>query len=585
MLDELLYVRRHTHCLFHYVLMSLGIEKSEIRLLSLLPGRYNEDIRCTLKKVSLDDNPEYEALSYVWGDEHITKFILLDQCGFSATLNLEVALRHLRWEDRPRTLWVDAICVNQENIAERNSQVQLMRSIYEKASRVLVWLGEEADDSGVALDLVSSMKNYDFEKLASEQNYIAKNPVPKEWKALFKLSQRPWWSRVWTVQELAVAKTAVVGCGQKWIPWSDFTNAAFHISMRAWDVGPEYMVVGPNGSPLSHLVVMLEGARSRPTGRIYNTLPELLQATRDRRAKDPRDRVYALLGLVQSEKLRLLKPDYSKSVREVYIETTRWCLETYSNLDVLAIGQATYSETDDSDAFLQLALPSWVPNYTVPCSTGFSRGGYKASGDTLLNLGFTEDSTSLFVQGVFVDTIFIMDTTCMSDEEDMGEGITRIERTLLEAVSKGIPVGSESERQEAFWRTLVANRDVENGKAVAPNFYRMLINILMQRFPVMEEFRPDLPEKDRREIFCRFVVRQIASTMSGRRFFITNKGFMGVGPSNARAGDAVCIIFGACTPYVLRQDGDNHHFIGEAYVHGIMDGEVNEIPSRQYILV
>jgi hypothetical protein len=88
---------------------------------------------------------------------------------------------------------------------------------------------------------------------------------------------------------------------------------------------------------------------------------------------------------------------------------------------------------------------------------------------------------------------------------------------------------------------------ITNGKVVAPNFYRMLVNILMQRFPVMEEFRPDLPEKDRREIFCRFVLRQIASTMSGRRFFITNKGFMGVQPSNAGAGDAVCITFGACT--------------------------------------
>src|SRR5580700_5121291 len=102
---------------------------------------------------------------------------------------------NLRCEDRPRTLWVDAICINQENITERNSQVQLMKSIYEKASRVLVWLGEEADDSDVALGLVSSMKDYNFERLACEQNYIAEKPVPKEWKALFRLSQRPWWSR------------------------------------------------------------------------------------------------------------------------------------------------------------------------------------------------------------------------------------------------------------------------------------------------------------------------------------------------------------------------------------------------------
>ena len=138
----------------------LDTEKSQIRLVTIHPKDHeSQQVRCDLEICSLDENPHYEALSYVWGDQSHLLHILLDGQVFLVGSNLASALRNLRLADRPRRLWNDAICINQGDKEERSSQVLLMSQIYSYASRVVVCLGIDTSENVSAFDLLRSVKD------------------------------------------------------------------------------------------------------------------------------------------------------------------------------------------------------------------------------------------------------------------------------------------------------------------------------------------------------------------------------------------------------------------------------------------
>ncbi|KAK1750489.1 heterokaryon incompatibility protein-domain-containing protein [Echria macrotheca] len=123
----------------------LKVPNREIRLLLLRPGTAEQPLYCSLSVVSLDNAVTYEALSYVWGSSDSNTSIELDGEPFRVTPNLHAALKRLRHVDKTRTLWVDAVCINQADTAEKNAQVSMMSSIYGGATAALLWLGEEPD--------------------------------------------------------------------------------------------------------------------------------------------------------------------------------------------------------------------------------------------------------------------------------------------------------------------------------------------------------------------------------------------------------------------------------------------------------
>ena len=127
----------------------------QMRLLALLPGSGDETIRCEQASVSLESATGFEALSYVWGDPNVTSPILIDGKPFQVTANLHSALQYLRPQEKPRTLWIDALCIDQGNDVEKSTQVQLMGDIYRQASRVLAWLGAAEDDSDLVMDFLA----------------------------------------------------------------------------------------------------------------------------------------------------------------------------------------------------------------------------------------------------------------------------------------------------------------------------------------------------------------------------------------------------------------------------------------------
>lgn len=123
----------------------LSVQEREIRVLSLLPGSWNDSIRCLLSTVSLDDDPEYDALSYVWGERDSMTLISVNDNNFQVTPNLWAALRRLRSTDEVCRIWADAICINQHDVKEREHQVTLMGAVYSNCIECFIWLGEEDD--------------------------------------------------------------------------------------------------------------------------------------------------------------------------------------------------------------------------------------------------------------------------------------------------------------------------------------------------------------------------------------------------------------------------------------------------------
>jgi hypothetical protein len=167
----------------------LSNERQNIRLLRLLPAKAEDEIRCELLEYRLQTSAgsSYEALSYVWGSPDVPRCIYIGDEHLDVTPNLYAALFRLRHTDFPRTLWIDAICINQENGEEKGHQIRIMARVYGEAIRVLVWLGESADDSDRALEAIRTGLIPSGDK--HEKKEIA--------RAVALLLERDWFQRIW----------------------------------------------------------------------------------------------------------------------------------------------------------------------------------------------------------------------------------------------------------------------------------------------------------------------------------------------------------------------------------------------------
>ncbi len=221
----------------------LSSTKQKIRLLKLMAGnRDTPDVECQLLEAQIENGrawrvneqigkpkllvvESYEALSWSWGNEPAEYQILLrkdeTRTRMKATSTLVWALKYLRWPDRDRTLWIDAICINQQDVDEKNHQVQMMSQIYNYAASVCVWLGLDDAQSHKAIQFIQDeiLQLQHFDKLCEDEANSQK------WQSLLLLMQRPWFFRRWVVQEIALAQDAMIYCGPDTISWKDFSVA------------------------------------------------------------------------------------------------------------------------------------------------------------------------------------------------------------------------------------------------------------------------------------------------------------------------------------------------------------------------
>lgn len=183
----------------------------DIRVLYLAPGKSTDPIRCGLITLPLANNPRFEALSYAWGVIDSFNLITVDGCPMRIRENLETALRHLRYERRDRILWVDAICINQQDDEERTQQVSQMATIYSMALSTVVYLGDldpEADRAFDGLEMFAQNRH-----LSEIPIWKVGDPTRVEWSSIIVIERIllfPWWRRSWVIQEVVFARNLLV---------------------------------------------------------------------------------------------------------------------------------------------------------------------------------------------------------------------------------------------------------------------------------------------------------------------------------------------------------------------------------------
>ncbi|EEA22069.1 Ankyrin and HET domain protein [Talaromyces marneffei ATCC 18224] len=306
-----------------YPYQSSVLGTNEIRLLNLRCGDAQEELVGNLEVVKLNTETEteaqalhqrYDTLSYTWGDQDPTEHIKIihanQQYRIPIRPNLHQALSHLRSHREDRYLWVDAICIHQDDEREKSSQVRMMSQIFNNSSCVCVWIGPEKDDSRRAIDFIKSrLVHDDADQLLENFEYR------HEWLALSKLMRRPWFSRRWIIQEIALARTATLHCGSDWLPWEIFSEA---VMLFTWGQSKVYSTLRTAGDcSASSLGDLRESAAARliqaqdnifrksKDGQLLEklmSLEDLLCRFSASEALNPRDSIYALLSIARDAK-------------------------------------------------------------------------------------------------------------------------------------------------------------------------------------------------------------------------------------------------------------------------------------------
>jgi hypothetical protein len=347
-----------------YQYTHLKEELHEIRLLTLLPGTVSSDIRLCLDITPLtaDNVPEFEAVSYAWGSACDPVNIFVGKIGWKTlpvTQNLAEALQYFRYKDKPRTLWIDAICVNQQNLKERSQQVKRMADVYSKAARVAVWLGSESDDSSLAMDCIDKIASkvkvdwatLSMSAITHEVHWgDMVTPIPLEeldMLAINHLIYRSWFERLWIWQEVILASEHTqVMCGTRTTLWNSLRATVFwlYVKKRLWfSEAPQFSL------RIQQLFDLCAGKKDLSS-------EILIHKSRNCSCTDPRDKIYALVSLLHKSESIGIEPDYTKNVYEVYQDAVSSIISSSRHLYVLT----TVELHEDLER-----VPSWVPNVST----------------------------------------------------------------------------------------------------------------------------------------------------------------------------------------------------------------------------
>jgi len=284
-------------------------DQGDIRLLTLYKGAKDDPLLCTLAKGNLQRKPHYEALSYCWGSPHDVQPLQLDSLSINIHANLQSALWHLRLQREDRVLWVDALCINQNDIVERNHQVRLMGNIYTSARKTLVWLGPGTNDSDRAINLLARV-------------LYGRVLTKDEWKPLRELCDRDYWTRVWILQEFGLASDVTVHCGWKSVNWRAFEMLL--PKRDRYSIKHGHLVTLPEAQhrdALSPTRAVIEYRTNHiESGQNNQQLFLLMGDFNDRQCMDPRDKIYALLAMAADSQFDQFEVDYSKSLFAVYCD-------------------------------------------------------------------------------------------------------------------------------------------------------------------------------------------------------------------------------------------------------------------------
>jgi hypothetical protein len=588
-----------------------------IRLLHIDPNQHRSPVSCRLLVSSLQEHPEYDALSYCWGSQPPSPSYTITvngRPGLCVTKHLLQALQRLRRKDRVRTVWIDAICINQLDTLERNNQVQLMRQIYTQARLVVVWLGE-LDENQPSCERHASVFDR-YHDVCAEPGLSAvehgnvgrvldeKLAADKRKSLLPSSFGEVWWKRIWVLQEFAVSRSLpTVYLGPHAVRWQFFAD----------------LLWGKENHPFSGL----RSERRRSLYTLLSTTYNFFYST------EPRDKIYALLGLVEQSQDPSVIPNYAKSVAEVYEETWYYLLRTEKTLDIL-LDRRTCRESSD--------LPSWIPDLSLEKlrKDVVTVDSFQAAGQSQPRASLVRQSEGrkaehhcacltemvLYLRGMHFDTVrqcaarndCFKYTTFLQTPRVDWEAILDI--LLSPTTSERFATTDPRSRLDRttsiaylllkyLWedsRSIVTILDQETRAAGTTTNERRLgalssmkaakINQVVAMLGAYARKRSikltktlsvnlEIAARADCDLLRKFTNRprevdevHVPMKMRDRTFFSTEHGFVGLGPQDVQKGDSVVILFGASRPFVLRSHGTHHVLVGDAVVPGIMSGQM-----------
>jgi hypothetical protein len=560
----------------------------EVRLLVLAPGAHSDEIRCELKHCFLSSIPKFDALSYAWGDISMSREVLCNNECIPVTESIFIALHYLRHKDLERTIWVDAICINQGSNVEKSHQVALMRRIYSQAQKTLVWLGEDKSGGAeLAFDYVSRLdkclnEGYQTElelrqRIATE--YQIRGRTFENWAldfidAIAPIFDQTWFRRLWVVQEVALSNHAQLIFGNQTISMDQFMRvmvpmSAFHelnYHQRRFKFHSLGNFVNINTIQRS-IVHARNGLLSNQTLNIL----ELLRYTEKFAHTDPRDGIYALLGLTETPGFSI---DYSLSTETTFRRFAVWALHAFPDLALLSYTRGvTRSKWD---------VPSWVPSPDMdglPFSL-LNVGHYQASGKVFSreekggsnDIWSLSENGELCLRGKIIDSVLEVGTGALNATPKKGLRYALLESELI---ARCHTRSLEDERYIRFCAAMTLETTVDNIRASpqqAEWFHHYFL--AMQR-----EGNND------NENYClRNTVGDLQGNWARYRWFCrTKEDRFAFVAWRAEPGDEICIIRGARIPYVIRQQlNGKFMLVGECWIQGLMEGEALNVSGFEW---
>ena len=363
-----------------YTELVLPLNTATIRILQMNPGDENDQIQGSLRLLDLDteSSPQYECVSYVWGDIRSTTLAIINQEYITITRNLYDALRHIRSKTKVVTVWADALCIDQSNVDEKIHQAVLMAEIYRRCSKVYIWLGlpEAGSLTGNPFEFlehfVKGRHFYDCPGFCRDKStgcWIWKNNevcdnILNDFLHIVKSS---WWTRAWTVQECLLPDNTLVMFGSWTVTWPYMVKAEQMKNIHS-DGSIQCCKEAVSAFNPHQLFLINEWMWHPDRGQRYGdivrgkslppwyTFYQGILAFSSRQCLDPRDKIYSMLSLATHPVYRGFRPNYHEDVSTVYTEIFTRMIREANGKFTCFIGGAFGS--------LMPGLPSWVRDFS-----------------------------------------------------------------------------------------------------------------------------------------------------------------------------------------------------------------------------
>lgn len=634
---------------------ALDANSLQIRLLYLEPCSGGDQVlTCRMSVASLSKDLQYHALSYVWGDPNPTDHMILDGRPFRITYNLAAALKHLRAtelfaDETALPIWIDAICINQADLAERSQQVAIMGSIYSGATCVLSWLGEP-DRSGRYISdswlgeekempmthgfpVIRAVSAYidsrredgaqgwndgtilieeDFRWMAQNADFYSSDmeelATNLRWNAIVSINRATYWTRIWIIQEMVLASSPhqhLIFCGTEYVTYHqlndlhDFLQKVHNqrparptfVPQALWGLLVERAAMG---FTMMHMINYLRNIASDSSARIVPYVARYCSCT------EPRDNVYGLLGVVANS----VVPDYSRPVAEVYQDWFADSLRRGRFRNIMEWSGIGHGFANSH------RIPSWIPILHELSKEGFSSAMIRDLGDGEPWLDILQPGPPRII----------------------GDGLFGIHGVLLDTVSEvEFPLREEPSGQERFARFCKELCTRYNGRRYNTGLLLLeaVFAVLFQGYDSIKNQKLDLPLEPTNLLALAFrgivmpaksdtsqEAEDLRRTIDGNlfdvenketkrswieafdsavdshevlyglsavvkhivifgknAFFLTQRGYLGMGPPRTSVGDRICLLQSSTLPSLLRKAESHWAYVGTCYVHGLSQGE------------